>query len=553
MGYGAEGMKYRFQWNFPIIFSRHNPKRLYTFSNHVHVSENEGQSWKLISEDLTRNDSARLVSSGGPITQDNTGVEYYCTIFAANESPLKEGLLWVGSDDGLIHVTRDGGETWENVTPSGMPEWMMINSVEPSYFDEGTCYVAGTRYKLGDFTPYLYKTTDYGKTWSKITAGIDKEHFTRVVRQDPSQKGLLYAGTETGMYISFNDGRSWEPFQLNLPVVPITDLAIKDNNLIVATQGRSLWMIDDLTVLHQLEDASKAKSNFLFKPRDSYRTKGSKGKESKLNGTNRDNGVMTYFNVPDYDKEKDSVYLSYFTPGGDTLASFFNKAKKKEEKLKLEKGPNTFTWNMRTQGAEKLQGMILWWANLNGAKVVPGIYKVVLHVNGEDMEQTFNVLADPRSEASPEEMQRQYAFVSEVNQTVDRAHQSIKKIRKINDQLDAFIKQYKDNEEVADLVQKARDLKKSFSDIEKALYQTQNRSNQDPLNFPIRLTNKLGHLNSLVTLDDFAPTEQDVQLKEELTAEINKELEAFDKLVTEEVEKFNNSFNESRLNYLLVE
>ncbi len=553
MGYGAEGMKYRFQWNFPIIFSRHNPKRLYTFSNHVHVSENEGQSWKLISEDLTRNDSARLVSSGGPITQDNTGVEYYCTIFAANESPLKEGLLWVGSDDGLIHVTRDGGETWENVTPSGMPEWMMINSIEPSYFDEGTCYVAGTRYKLGDFTPYLYKTTDYGKSWSKITTGIDKEHFTRVVRQDPSQKGILYAGTETGMYISFNDGRGWEPFQLNLPIVPVTDLAIKDNNLIVATQGRSLWMIDDLTVLHQLEDASKAKNNFLFKPRDSYRTKGSKGKESKLNGTNRDNGVMTYFNLPNYDKEKDSVYLSYFTPGGDTLASFFNKAEKKEEKLKLEKGPNTFTWNMRTQGAEKLQGMILWWANLNGAKVVPGTYKVVLGVNGEDMEQTFNVLADPRSEASPEEMQRQYAFVSEVNQTVDRAHQSIKKIRKINDQLDAFIKQYKDNEEVADLVQNARDLKKSFSDIEKALYQTQNRSNQDPLNFPIRLTNKLGHLNSLVTLDDFAPTEQDVQLKEELTAEINKELEAFDKLVTEEVEKFNNSFNESRLNYLLVE
>ncbi len=208
---------------------------------------------------------------------------------------------------------------------------------------------------------------------------------------------------------------------------------------------------------------------------------------------------------------------------------------------------------MRTQGAEKLQGMILWWANLDGAKVVPGTYKVVLHVNGEDMEQTFKVLADPRSEASPEEMERQYAFVSEVNQTVDRAHQSIKKIRKINDQLDAFIKQYKDNEEVADLVQNARDLKKSFSDIEKALYQTKNRSNQDPLNFPIRLTNKLGHLNSLVTLDDFAPTEQDVQLKEELTAEINKELEAFDKLVTEEVEKFNNSFNESRLNYLLVE
>jgi hypothetical protein len=461
--------------------------------------------------------------------------------------------MWVGSDDGLIHLTRDGGESWENVTPSGMPEWMMINSIDPSYFDEGTCYVAGTRYKLGDFTPYLYKTTDYGKTWNKITSGIDKEHFTRVVRQDPSKEGILYAGTETGMYVSFNDGVSWEPFQLNLPIVPITDLAVKDNSLIVATQGRSLWMIDDLTVVHQLEEASKAKGIFLFKPRDSYRTKGRKGKESKLSGTNRDNGVVTYFNLPEYDKEKDSVHLTFLSTAGDTLATFFNKSEKKQEKLKLEKGSNHYTWNMRTKGAEKLKGMILWWANLNGAKVVPGSYEVALNVNGEDTKQTFEVLADPRSEASLEEMQQQFEFVSEVNQTIDGAHQSIKKIRKINDQLDAFIKQYKDNEEVADLVNKAEELKESFSDIEKALYQTKNRSNQDPLNFPIRLTNKLGHLNSLVTLDDFPPTEQDVQLKNELTEEINKELKAFDALIKEEVKGFNDSFNQSRLNYLLVE
>ena len=252
MGYGAEGMKYRFQWNFPIVFSRHNPKRLYTFSNHVHVTENQGQSWDIISPDLTRNDPERLKSSGGPITQDNTGVEYYCTIFAADESPLQEGLLWVGSDDGLIHLTRDGGKNWSNVTPKNMPQWMMINSVDPSPFDPGTCYVAGTRYKMGDFRPYLYKTTDYGATWEKIDHGIPNEHFTRVVRADPAKKGLLYAGTENGMYISFNDGQLWEPFQQNLPLVPITDLTIKDHSLIVATQGRSLWMIDDLTVLHQL-------------------------------------------------------------------------------------------------------------------------------------------------------------------------------------------------------------------------------------------------------------------------------------------------------------
>ena len=194
MGYGAEGMKYRFQWNFPIIFSRHNPKRLYTFSNHVHVTENEGQSWDIISPDLTRNDPEKLKSSGGPITQDNTGVEYYCTIFAADESPLQEGLLWVGSDDGLIHLTRDGGKNWTNVTPKGMPEWMMINSVEPSPFDAGTCYVAGTRYKMGDFRPYLYKTTDYGATWKQINQGIPGEHFTRVVRTDPAKKAYSMPG-----------------------------------------------------------------------------------------------------------------------------------------------------------------------------------------------------------------------------------------------------------------------------------------------------------------------------------------------------------------------
>ena len=256
MGYGAEGMKYRFQWNFPIVFSRHNPKRLYTFSNHVHVTENQGQSWDIISPDLTRNDPERLKSSGGPITQDNTGVEYYCTIFAADESPLQEGLLWVGSDDGLIHLTRDGGKNWSNVTPKNMPEWMMINSIDPSPFDPGTCYVAGTRYKMGDFRPYLYKTTDYGATWEKIDHGIPNEHFTRVVRADPAKKGLLYAGTENGMYVSFNDGQLWEPFQQNLPLVPITDLTIKDHSLIVATQGRSLWMIDDLTVLHQLTSSN---------------------------------------------------------------------------------------------------------------------------------------------------------------------------------------------------------------------------------------------------------------------------------------------------------
>lgn len=553
MGYGAEGMKFRFQWNFPIIFSKHNPKKLYTFSNHVHVSENEGQSWKLLSEDLTRNDPDKLLSSGGPITQDNTGVEYYCTIFAANESPLQEGLLWVGSDDGLIHVSRNGGESWENVTPTGMPEWSMINSIEPSAFDEGTCYVAATRYKLGDFEPYLYKTNDFGNTWIKITNGINKEHFTRVLREDPKRKGLLYAGTETGMYISFNDGQNWQAFQLNLPIVPVTDLTIKDDNLIVATQGRSLWIIDDLTVLHQLDAAKKNAATILYKPKDAYRTKGrAASKPSKTEGQNHQVGVMTQFYLKDWDK-KDSIALTYMSMSGDTLANFSTYSDKKEKKLKVKKEGNTHVWDTRGKGAEKLDGMILWWANLEGAKAVPGSYKVYLNRNGTSVSETFSVLADPRTEVSVADMQKQYDFVGDINSTVDNAHQSIKKIRKITSQLDAFTKQYKGNSTTADLVEKTQEMKKGFEEIEKALYQTKNRSGQDPLNFPIRLTNKLAHLNSLVSLDDFPPTEQDIAVKNELTTKIKAQLSAFDAMVDKEIKEFNKAFNDLNLNYLFIE
>ena len=548
MGHGAEGMKYRFQWNFPILFSKHNPDRLYTFSQHVHVTENEGQSWKIISPDLTRNDPEKLKSSGGPITQDNTSVEYYCTIFAAQESSLQEGLIWVGSDDGLVHVTKDGGENWENVTPKGMPEWMMINSVEPSAFDAGTCYIAGTKYKTGDFAPYLYKTTDYGKTWTKITNGINSEHFTRVLREDPKQKGLLYAGTETGMYISFNDGKKWKRFQLNLPIVPITDLTIKDNNLIVATQGRSLWVIDDLSLIHQLYTADRSGS-ILFKPKDTYRMRGGGRPGSKTSGTNHPNGVITYFYLNDI-KDEDEISLTYFDTKGDTIKTF--SSKDKENKLKVEKGGNQFVWSMSYDGAERLKGMIFWWASFNGPRAIPGEYKVSLNINGETKSQPFTIVADPRAESSLADMKQQFEFVKDVNKTMDEAHKSIKKIRKINDQLSAFEGQYKGDDNVKDLLEKAEELKEKFSDIEKALYQTQNRSGQDPLNFPIRLTNKLGHLNALVSMGDFPPTEQDIAVKKELTEKINAQLSAFDKLVDDEIKSFNAAFNSKNLNYLFL-
>lgn len=548
MGHGAEAMKYRFQWNFPIFFSPHDPTKLYTASNHLHQTTNEGESWEVISPDLTRNDASKLKSSGGPITQDNTSVEYYCTIFAAAESPVIPGVIWTGSDDGLVHITQDGGQSWTNVTPKGMPEWMMINSIEPSVYDAGTCYIAGTKYKSGDFNPYLYKTNDYGETWKKITKGINDEHFTRVLREDPKKQGLLYAGTETGMYISFNDGQSWKPFQLNLPIVPITDLAIKEDNLIVATQGRSLWVLDDLTVFHQLSEKPVA-GNILFKPKDAYRMDGNSRKGSLTTGTNHPSGVMTYFyleNEPD-----DEVKLSYLNSKNDTIKTLSSKIK--EDKFEVKKGSNYHNWNMRGEGAERLDGMILWWASTAAPVEVPGQYQVILTVGNEIQSQYFTLLPNQNTEGDMEGMQKQFDFISDVNNTIDKAHKSIKKIRNINKQLEAFKKQYKDNEEIKGLVEKASKLSEDLGEIEKALYQTKNRSSQDPLNFPIRLTNKLGHLNSLVGIDDFPPTEQDIAVKDELTKQINEELSKFDHLVSDEVKKFNSEFNSMKLDYLIIE
>ena len=548
MGHGAEEMKYRFQWNFPMFFSKHNPKKLYTFSNHVHVSENEGHRWKVISPDLTRNDSTKLKSSGGPITQDNTSVEYYCTIFAAAESPLKEGLLWVGSDDGLVHLSKDAGETWENVTPKGMPDWMMINSIEPSNYDEGTCYIAGTKYKTGDFTPYLYKTKDYGKTWKKITNGIPSEHFTRVLREDPEKEGFLYTGTETGLYYSHNEGSYWQPLQLNLPIVPITDLAIKNNNLVVATQGRSLWILDDLSILHQASEI-KGEKNVLFKPKDTYRMRGGSYTTSLTKGTNHPSGVITHFYVKNpNDKE---IKLSYLNSKNDTIKTL--NTRNKNDNFKVIEGSNTYVWNTRGESAEKFDGMILWWASLEAPRAVPGVYKVVLNIDGEVYKKEFNILANPNSESDTIGMQKQFDFITAINFTINNAHKSIKKIKAIDRQLLAFQNQYKDNNRVAELNKKAKQLSEEFSKIEKALYQTQNKSGQDPLNFPIKLTNKLGHLNSLVGMGDFPPTEQDIAVKDELTLKINLELEKFNILVSTKIKEFNTEFNSLNLNYLLVE
>jgi photosystem II stability/assembly factor-like uncharacterized protein len=561
MGHGAEDMKYRFQWNFPILFSKHEPNKLYAFSNHVHVTDNEGQSWETLSGDLTRNDPAKLVSSGGPITQDNTSVEYYCTIFAAAESPLNAGELWVGSDDGLIHLSTDGGKNWDNITPRGLPEWAQINSIEPSRFDPATCYVAATRYKLGDFEPYLYRTTDYGQSWERINDGIPSEHFTRVVREDDVDKNILYAGTETGLYISDNAGENWKSFQMNLPIVPVTDLAVKNRNLVVATQGRSLWIHDDLEMVRQglkimpvdgSKSTRKADNHKLFKPKEAYRMAGYGSRSSLTAGTNHPAGVQVHYYLPKV-KDTDSIALRFRNQNDELIKEFTSYSQK--NKLKPEAGANMFNWDTEYDGAERLDGMILWWASLTGPQAAPGKYIVELDVNGDVQQESIVIKPAPNSEATKEDMQAQFEFVNEVNETVDKAHKSIKNIRAFNKKLSAFKTVYgdRDADGIKEMLTMADSMKTKFSEVEKALYQTQNRSGQDPLNFPIRLTNKLAHLNALVTVGDFAPTAQDIAVKNELTARIEDELNKFNTLLENDIQEFNQKFNALELDYLVIE
>lgn len=553
MGAGAEAMKYRFQWNFPVFFSPSNPKKLYALSNFVHVSYDGGRSWEKVSEDLTRNDTTKQQSSGGPITQDNTGVEYYCTLFTGCESPFEKDLVWVGSDDGLINVSKDGGKSWADVTPKAAPKWIMWNSIDPDPFTKGGAYITGTMYKSGDYKSYIYKTEDYGKSWKMIVNGIPDTHFARVTRADQKRKGLLYCGTEGGMYISFDDGAHWKPFQLNLPLVPITDLTIKDNNLIAATQGRSFWLIDDITPLHQLNEQVASSPFYLYKPSDAYRIGGGGGfgRAPKNAGQNHPNGVSVNYLVKDF-KDEDEIKLSFYEDDGDLIREFSNKAKEKTDQLQVTKGANSFVWNMRYPDAKKFDGMIFWGASLIGPLAVPGDYKVRLTVAGKTQEAAFKILIDPRIEATQQDLVAQFNFVKEVNDKVSEAHQTIIDIRDVKKQLKAYTELLKDKPEAKEIVDKAKAIDAELTKVEEELYQTKNRSRQDPLNFPIMLTNKLGAVAQLVASGSNAPTKQSFEVKSEIATQVEEQLTTYRKIRDTELPILNKLIREKAIEPIVV-
>ena len=587
MGHGAEGAVERFQWNFPLLFSPHDANTMYAASQHLWKSLNGGASWERISTDLTRNDKSKMGPSGGPITKDNTSVEYYGTIFAVAESPHEPGVIWAASDDGLVHLTRDGGKQWANVTPKSAPQWIMWNSIDVSPFDRGTMYLAGTMYKSDDFRPYLYRTTDYGATWTKITNGIAADHFTRVVRSDKRRKGLLYAGTERGMYVSFDDGASWESLQLNLPLVPVTDLAVHDDDLVAATQGRSFWVLDDLTPLQQLDAAVTKKNAHLFTPRTTWRTGGFVSDRTRNQGTNLSNGVLINYWLHPSVKSGTKVKLAFLDRAGAVIRELEGEVKppapkveptvqkdppaqpekkiavkseggeqeakaepeekdpKAEKEKELNKLPdsvpgfNRFAWNLRHADAKKFEGLVLWGGGTDGPRVPAGAYSARLTVGEETMTVPIQLRQDPRTSASQADLEAQYGFLRDANRKLSEIHEQIERIREVRTQLKDLRTRVGKEESGKPIVDASKELDKKMTAIEEALYQTKNRSSQDPLNFPIRLNDKLASVADSAAAGDFAPTAQQRAVYAELVAQIDAELAKLKTLFENELPKLN--------------
>jgi photosystem II stability/assembly factor-like uncharacterized protein len=541
MGWGAADLKYRFQWTYPIVHAPQDPNVLYAAGNVVFRTTNEGESWQAISGDLTRNDKSKQGPSGGPITKDNTSVEYYGTVFALAPSPHDSATIWAGSDDGLVQLTRDGGRTWTNVTPRDLPEWSLISIIEVSPHDPATAYVAATRYKLDDFRPYILKTADYGRTWRRITTGIAATHFIRVVREDPARRGLLYAGGEFGVYVSFDDGANWQSLRRNLPVVPIHDLVVRDHDLVVATHGRSFWVLDDLTLLHQLSADVARADRHLFRPRDAWRLRGGGGFGGRPAGAGQNpaaGAVVRFYLRALPDSE---VRLEFLDARDSLIRAFTTRPAAPTDSLRVVAGMNRFVWNLRYADASRFQGMILWGGGTQGPIALPGTYKVRLTVGGWRETREFAVLRDPRVTASEADLRQQFDLLIAVRDRVSAANDAVRRIREVREQVTASAGRARrlPGDAGRTIGQTADSLTAQLTAVEEAIYQTKNRSNQDPLNYPIRLNNKLAALTDVVGDADARPTEQAKQLYAELSAALQVELDRLQAILDNGVPAFN--------------
>ncbi len=583
-GVGASTLKYRFQWTFPVEVSPHDPDVLYICSNFVHRSTDEGTNWEVISPDLTRNDPDRQGPSGGPITYDNSGAEIYCTIFAFRESPHERGVFWVGSDDGLVHISRDSGASWQNITPSELPEWALVSIIEPSPHDPATAYLAATCYKVDDTAPYLFKTSDYGATWTRITGNLPDGALTRVIREDPNRRGLLYCGTETGLYISFDDGVNWQPFQCNLPVTPIHDLIVKDSDLIVATHGRSFWILDDITPLRQMVDGNAPV--VLYEPRDTTRYRlyeyteaegtpgfvdylmagpvtvafrheedatGANSRKLLDSGQNPPAGVIFHYALAE--KPEGDVTLTILDAEGNTVRTFTSKVDI-GAKLPTEQGANRIIWDFRYEPPsaleddkvekqdqkEKAEARIVLEAL--SARALPGEYEARLTVGDTTVTQRFAVLPDPRLAVTPEELRAQFDLKRKIRDQVDEAHHTINQIRRLRKQVASWEERAKAGEGHESIVEAAGSLKEKFSTLEGELI---NLDPDKPQPGPARMKEKLATLSEMIDESDDVPTQGALEVfaaLSEQAASVGRQLQ---ELLDGDVAAFNKLVRASRL------
>jgi len=561
MGSGVEVMKYRFQWSFPLVFSPNDPKLLYAGSNVLLGTRDEGHSWQVMSPDLTRNDKSKQGPVGGPLTKDNTAVEYYDTIFTIDESTIAKGEIWVGSDDGLIHLTRDGGKTWSNVTPKDAPEWIRINCIAASPFDAGTAYVAATMYLSDDFRPFLYRTTDYGKTWKKIVNGIPADDFTRTIRADPMRKGLLIAGTEAHLYVSYDDGESWRPFQLNLPNVPITDVAFQKDmdDLVVATQGRGFYVLDNMPLVRDLTTGKLPDEPLhVFAPKPAYRYIGGGGfgggGGDSAAGQNPPAGVALYYSLAA--KPKGDVTIKVKDAQGKLVNEYSSKPEPREETSLEDDNPrrqgaakpgtsvgiNRFVWDGRYADATKFPGMIFWAGSVRGPQAVAETYTVEISVDGHTETVKAELKADPRVSSTVEDYDKQLALALEIRDRLTAANRAVIDIRAAKKQLNAYA-----STSTGKVQEDAKHIAEKLTAVEEAIYQTKLRASEDALNFPIKLNNKLAALLGTVTESDTAPTEQSYAVFKELSAALDVQLAQLKEIVSVDVETFNKLVRESNV------
>ena len=546
MGQSSEDLVERVQWTFPIVFSHHDPGVLYTGTQKVWRTTTEGQSWEQISPDLTRADPTTMGPSGGPITRDQTGVETYATVFAIAPSYFDPAVIWAGSDDGLVHVTRDGGTNWTPVTPPDAPDHVRINTIEASPTTPGKAYVSGIRYLVDDDrSPYIWKTEDYGATWEKIVAGLPDDDFIRATREDPERPGLLYAASERTVYVSFDDGARWQPLSLNLPVVQVSDLVVKEDDIVIATHGRSFWVLEGIGPLRQLNEQVAAAPAWLFQPADPIR--------------GIDNAARFPYHLAE---DAESVTIEVLDRWGEVIRSYEGVARgagDEEEGERagprrrgggfgggpggggrgpaVERGAHVFSWDLRYPAWTDFEGRIMWAARPTGPVAVPGSYTVRLTVDGGPPQtRDFEVRINPNLDGvTTADLQERFDLAIRIRDRVSEANEAVIRVREIKGQVEERLEET-DSEEIA---AQAEVVEENLGVVEAEIYQVRNQSNQDPLNYPIKLNNKLAALLGVVEGAESRPTAQSHTVFERLSALLEEQLSQMRIVIQRDVGRLN--------------